>query len=104
MKALVSVLGFCGMMACSSATSPTIHTNATIQWNPIEGGFYQIHSDDGVNFDPTNLPSCFAEDGLRVEVTLLVREDMGGTHMVGPIVDVKSISSPGRVCALTQPR
>jgi hypothetical protein len=101
MKTLMSVLVLCGMVACSSATGPTVRTNATVQWNPIEGGFYQLHSDDGVNYDPTNLPGCFAEDGLRVEVTLKVRNDLVGFHMAGPIVDIKSINSPGRICALS---
>lgn len=75
--------------------------NGTIHYNPIEGGFYEIVNDaDGVHYDPTNLPDCYKEDGLRVQAKLRVRTDMFGFHMAGPIADIESISSPGRVCAL----
>jgi hypothetical protein len=105
MKTFLSVLALCVVMACSTSgiTGTTIHTNATVQWNPLEGGFYELLSDDGVNYDPINLPGCFAEVGLRVEVTL-VRRNYVSVHMAGPIVEIKSIASPGRICALTRPR
>jgi hypothetical protein len=105
MKTLVSVLALCGVMACAASdiTGSTIHTHATVQWNPIEGGFFELQADDGENYDPINLPGCFAEAGLRVEVTLVPRNYVS-VHMAGPIVEIKSITSPGRICALSRPR
>jgi len=100
MKALLSILAFAAIVACSSSTGPLMHTNATVHFNPIEGGFYELVSDaDGVHYDPTNLPDCYKEEGLRVEVTFKVRNDLGGVHMAGPIVDIKSISAGSRVCS-----
>jgi hypothetical protein len=78
-----------------------MHTNATVHFNPIEGGFYELVSDaDNVHYDPTNLPGCYKEEGLRVDVTFRVRNDLLGVHMAGPIVEIKSISAAGRVCAV----
>ena len=102
MRTVLSVLALCVAVACSSSTGPVMHTNATVHFNPIEGGFYELISDaDGVHYDPTNLPACYKEEGLRVEVTLQVRNDLGNVHMAGPIVDVKSIFAAGRFCSLS---
>jgi len=100
MKTALSMLALWLVVACSSTTGPLIHTNATIHFNPIEGGFYELVSDaDGVHYDPTNLPACYKADGLRVDVTFRVRSDLGGVHMAGPIVDIRSIYAPGLFCS-----
>lgn len=54
----------------------------------LEGGFFAIRGDDGVTYDPSNLAEEFRRDGLRVRARVRLRPDMGGIHMVGPIVDV----------------
>jgi hypothetical protein len=101
MKPILSALLLSAAVACSFATGPRVEVNGTIHYNPIEGGFYEIVSDaDGVHYDPTNLPDCYKEEGLRVQATLRVRKDLSGFHMAGPIVNVESISSPGRICAV----
>lgn len=46
----------------------------------------------GVTYDPTRLDPAFAQNGLRVRARLQVRDDLAGTRMVGPIVDVLEIS------------
>jgi hypothetical protein len=101
MKIALSMLAVSVVAACSSSTGPVVHTNATVHFNPIEGGFYELVSDaDGVHYDPTNLAACYKKEGLRVEVTFRVRNDLGGFHMAGPIVDIESIAAPGRVCSM----
>lgn len=65
MRSVVSAILLYAVIACSSATGPTVHINATVHYNPIEGGFYEIISDDGVHYDPTNLWDCYKADGLR---------------------------------------
>ena len=102
MKTLLSVLVLCAGLGCSNSTGPLMHTNATVHFNPIEGGFYELVSDaDGVHYDPTNLPGCYKKEGLRVDVTFKVRNDLGGIHMAGPIVEIESIGSAGLVCGLS---
>jgi hypothetical protein len=57
----------------------------------LEGGFYAIRGDDGVTYDPTNLPPAFQRDGLRVEAEARRRDDMMGIHQAGPIVQLVRI-------------
>jgi hypothetical protein len=57
----------------------------------LEGGFYAIRGDDGVTYDPTNLPPAFQKDGLRVEAEARRRDDMMGIHQAGPIVQLVRI-------------
>ena len=100
MKTALSMLALGMVAACSTPTGAVMRANATVHFNPIEGGFYELVSDaDGVHYDPTNLAACYKEEGLRVEVTFRVRNDLGGFHMAGPIVDIQSIFAPGRVCS-----
>ena len=57
----------------------------------LEGGFYAIRGDDGVTYDPTNLPPEFQKDGLKVEAEARRRDDMMGIHQAGPIVQLVRI-------------
>ena len=57
----------------------------------LEGGFYAIRGDDGVTYDPTNLPPEFQKDGLKVEAEARRRDDMMGIHQAGPIVELVRI-------------
>jgi hypothetical protein len=100
MKNAFSALLLFSAIACSSITAPTVRLDATIHYNPIEGGFYEIVGDDGVHYDPINLADCYKSEGLPVQVTLRVRKDVMSIHAAGPIVDVESIYAPGLVCAV----
>ena len=83
--------------ACSSPTAPqvppgAIQVTGTVRYFTLEGGFWAVRGDDGVTYDPMNgLASEFQRDNLRVTLVAKVRNDMGGIHMVGPIVEVLSI-------------
>ena len=57
----------------------------------LEGGFYAIRGEDGVLYDPTNLPPDFRKDGLKVEAEARRRDDMVGIHQAGPIVQLVRI-------------
>jgi hypothetical protein len=70
---------------------PTIHITGIVRHSEIEGGFYAIHGDDGVMYDPTNLPQEFQKDGLSVEAEARRRDDVAGIHQVGPIVELERI-------------
>lgn len=66
--------------------------SGTIRRVELEGGFYLIRTDEGVNYDPMNLAEQYQRDGLRVRVRAKLRPDMGGVHMAGPIVEIVEIT------------
>lgn len=96
--ALIAILLFSA--ACSSSpTAPqvpagAIQVNGTVRYFTIEGGFWAVRGDDGVTYDPMNgLASEFQRENLRVTLVAKIRNDIGGIHMVGPIVEVLSIKT-----------
>ncbi len=84
-------------MACGSPTTPSLPDGATrvtgtARFITLEGGFWAIRGDDGVTYDPKDgLPAQFQKDGLRVTAVVKTRSDLGGIHMVGPIVEILEI-------------
>ncbi len=86
------------LVACGG--SPTLQVGGHVAWETIEGGFWSIHGDDGVTYDPRSLPPAFQQDGLAVFAELVVRRDLASAHMVGPVVDVVRIQQvPGFAAA-----
>jgi hypothetical protein len=84
------------ILASCVSSRPIVNRNAitvtgTIRHFELEGGFFAIQGDDGVTYDPVNLPPRFRVDGLRVRVVAIVRRDLAGIHMVGPIIEIQSI-------------
>jgi hypothetical protein len=96
---------FLGLLACNSsgadgwvrvtpAAGPggePVRIVGVIRHLTVEGGVYVIRSDDGVTYNPTNLPPEFRQDGLAVEAEGRRRDDMGGIHQVGPLVELDRI-------------
>jgi hypothetical protein len=70
--------------ADTSGTKLTIV--GTVRYTEVEGGVYTIRSEEGTNYDPTNLPTDFKKDGLAVEAEAWKQESTAGIHQVGPIV------------------
>ncbi|CUH94458.1 putative secreted protein [Propionispora sp. 2/2-37] len=58
----------------------------------IAGGFYGIMGDDGVKYQPTNLPHQYRKDGLVVSFTAVPREDLFTSIMWGKVIEVKSMN------------
>src|SRR5688500_7907987 len=87
------------VISCASPTGPTvpdgaIKVNGTVQYFNLEGGFWAIRGEDGITYDPMNgLEPPFQREHLRVTLVAKVRHDMGGVHMIGPIVEVISITT-----------
>jgi len=73
------------------AGGTTIRIVGTIRRVELEGGFFAIAGNDGVSYDPTNLPAEFQQDGLAVEAEARRRDDVAGIHMAGPIVELVRI-------------
>jgi len=90
---LLIVLVCCTACGSTTGNNRTRNISATVRFITIEGGFYALRGDDSVTYDPTNLPRLFQVDGLRVQSRLNVRSDLGGIHMVGPIVDIVEIKT-----------
>ena len=84
-------------LACGdSPFEPTDPNNlvatGTVRFFSVEGGFWAIAGDDNITYDPmTPLRSEFQREGLRVRFEAKVRSDVGGTHMVGPVVEIIQI-------------
>jgi len=87
------------LSACASPTAPAIPDGAirvegTVRYFNLEGGFWAVRGDDGVTYDPMNgLPAALQREHLPVTLVVKVRNDVGGIHMVGPIVEVLSIQA-----------
>ncbi len=75
----------------ASSYAPELHIVGTIRHVELEGGFFAIRGEDGVTYDPTNLPAQFQKDGLSIEADVRRRDDRAGIHMTGPIVDLVRI-------------
>ena len=96
---------FLGLLACSSSGTggwvvvppsagpggQPVRITGVIRHLTVEGGVYVIQSDDGGTFNPTNLPLEFRRDGLAVEAEGRRRDDMGGIHQVGPLLELDRI-------------
>jgi hypothetical protein len=95
--ALLAAMIMMTALACGSPTTPelpagAIRVNGTVQYFNLEGGFWGVRGDDGVTYDPiTGLSPAFQRENLRVTMVAKIRTDMGGIHMVGPLVEILSI-------------
>ncbi len=88
--------------------SGRIEIIGTVSYVPLEGGFYAIRGDDGMNYDPMNLPAAFRKDGLRVRVKGVVMRDAVSFHMYGTIIKIIEIEpvskGPGQGDGALKPR
>jgi hypothetical protein len=86
-------------VSCASPAAPDSPAGAaaivgTVHYYTLEGGFWAVHGDDGMTYDPLGgLPAEFQHESLRVRATVRFRQDLSNTHMVGPIVEILSISA-----------
>ena len=88
-----------GISACGSPTAPelpagAVRVNGTVHYFNLEGGFWAVRGEDGVTYDPiAGLAPAFQRENLRVTMIARIRTDMGGIHMVGPLVEVLSMET-----------
>jgi ABC-type glycerol-3-phosphate transport system substrate-binding protein len=97
MRTLLLAITIASAGCSASPTAPELPTGAiqihgTVRYYTFEGGFWAVQGEDGVTYDPMNgLAPAFQRENLKVTLVAKVRNDMGGFHMVGPIVEVLSI-------------
>ena len=86
---------FLFVAGCNSATggNETATVTATVTHSDLEGGFFYLKGDNGVNYDPTNLPTAYQQDGKRVKAKVRIRNDLGSVHAFGVIVEILEISA-----------
>ena len=78
-------------------TRRTVAANGTVTYIDLEGGFYGIVAEDGMNYRPTNLPAEYQIDGLRVQFSADLEEDVAGFQMWGTPVKIRTIEPIGGV-------
>ena len=64
-----------------------------IRRNDLEGGFWELHADDGEHYQLRGGGDDLCQDGQRVEVEGSVDTGGFGIGMTGPYLDVKSWKS-----------
>ncbi|MHC4956034.1 MAG: hypothetical protein ACYTGZ_19485 [Planctomycetota bacterium] len=94
MKTLLSLSLILILVGCGSGSTPgTSFLSATVV--PLEGGSsYGLLGDDGVAYEPTNLPPQFKIDGMRVRCDARVLDGEGDWGKPIEIVDVERIDEP----------
>ena len=65
----------------------------TIKKNDLEGGFWELHADDGEHYQLRGGPEDLCVEGQRVEVEGKVDKGAFGIGMSGPTLDVTSWKS-----------
>jgi len=65
--------------------------NGTITYVNLEGGFYGIIADGGIQYDPANLDVSFAQDSLRVSFAGKIRTDIANTHQWGTVLELTKL-------------
>ena len=78
--------------AAGNEEQDIISFSGTLSYKDFEGGFFAIDADDGTGYHPINLPKEFAVNGLRVNVTARIRDDLASIHMYGTMIDIVEIS------------
>ena len=93
---LATVAAACACGCLGEPEPPAVSGAGTVQYIDLEGGFYGIVADDGTQYLPLNLPEEFSEDGLAIEFTGFVREDVATIQQWGTPLELTEISSNGQ--------
>ena len=73
------------------AAGQVLTTTATVRFADLEGGCWSLKAREGI-FRPLVLPTAYQVDGLPVRVTLRDVPDYADTCMIGPLVQIDSIT------------
>lgn len=93
MKVILSLIILLFVITSCITENEEIHSGTgTVSFIELEGGFYGIMGDNQKNYDPTNLPSEFRVDGLKVSFKFKFSGEQTSFHMWGSIIDLVSIS------------
>jgi hypothetical protein len=62
----------------------------TVKKNDLEGGFWELHTDDGERYQLKGGDAALLKEGARVEIEGKIDKGAFGIGMTGPTLDVKS--------------
>jgi len=70
----------------------TFHLTGQVYYGTMEGGFYGIIGDDGLKYQPTNLPRKFKKEGLSLKFDAQMKNGMVSAFQWGTIVELSNVS------------
>jgi len=98
-KLLICLVILTCFVGCSSMNGEDIRDGiisrtGTIMFINLEGGFFGIIGDDGINYNPINLSEDFRVDDLRVQFEAEILDDVASIRMWGiqiEIIEIKKL-------------
>jgi Protein of unknown function (DUF5818) len=60
----------------------------TVKKNALEGGFWELHADDGKHYQLQGGDNSLRVEGQKVEIEGKIEKDAMGIGMTGPILSV----------------
>jgi len=83
---------FCPTLIAAQPSPKTFHLTGQVYYGTMEGGFYGIIGDDGVKYQPTNLPRKFKKEGLSLTFDITIKDSMVSAFQWGTIVELANVS------------
>jgi hypothetical protein len=86
----------CGLASSSGvASDPSdgqlIDEVGTVVYNDLEGGFWGVITDAGVQFEPMVLQDEFKKNGLKIRFSGVAIKDAGSIYMWGTPIEIRQI-------------
>ena len=77
--------------SCLDEDEKVLTAEGTVRHVDVTGDCWRIVADDGVGYEPVNLPDEFKRDGLEVRFSAKLRDGLVTTCMVGRVVELLGI-------------
>lgn len=78
--------------AQQNSPSETFHRTGQVYYANIEGGFYGIVGDDGIKYQPTNLPRKFKKEGLSLKFDAKIKNSGVSLFQWGTIIELSNVN------------
>lgn len=88
--------GLTGSVDAQKKLTTTLESDVTVRYLEVEGGVFVLSSDSGHDYVPTNLPSEFQQDDIKVHVNMRKLPDQMNIYMSGAMVEIVEISRVGQ--------
>ncbi|MCX7833217.1 MAG: hypothetical protein N2490_03290 [Ignavibacteria bacterium] len=79
------------LISTTAFTQDIVNSTGRVEYFTFEGGFYGIIGDDGINYEPMNLPVQFQEQGCKIKFKGLIRTDVMSIHNWGTIIELLEV-------------
>jgi hypothetical protein len=94
---IIYILFFIFICSTGIIYAQTFESSGTVKYFSLEGGFFGITGDNGVNYDPMNLGKEFCMDGLKIQFTGKIRDDIMSTRNWGTIIEIISVQKMEKI-------